>query len=71
MPVNRRYPIAELISACKYYIERTNRRISFEWALIRGETDTVESARDLGVLLKGMARDSVHCECIDQNFHLS
>ena len=54
MPVNKRYPIPELLEACRYYIERTNRRISFEWALIRGDTDTEETAHELGRLLKGM-----------------
>jgi len=54
MPVNRRYNIAELLDAIRYYISKTNRRVSFEWALIAGETDTVQSARELGKLLKGM-----------------
>lgn len=54
MPVNTKYPIEELIDACKYYISKTNRRISFEWALIEGETDTLDSAKDLGKLLRGM-----------------
>ena len=45
MPVNKRYPIQELLDACRYYVARTNRRITFEWALIRGETDTVETAQ--------------------------
>jgi 23S rRNA (adenine2503-C2)-methyltransferase len=54
MPVNKRYPISELIEACKYYVHKTNRRITFEWALINGETDTVETAHELGRLLEGM-----------------
>ena len=54
MPVNLRYPISELIDSCKYYIAKTNRRISFEWALIRNETDTAETAHELGSLLQGM-----------------
>eukprot|EP01032_Pedospumella_encystans_P019986 gene19986-22716_t len=54
MPVNKRFPIPELLDACRYYIERTNRRISFEWALIRDQTDTEETAHELGRLLKGM-----------------
>ena len=56
MPVNKRYPIPELLDACRYYVQKTNRRISFEWALIRNETDTVQTARDLGNLLRGL-----HC----------
>jgi 23S rRNA (adenine2503-C2)-methyltransferase len=37
MPVNKRFPIAELMEACRYYVKKTNRRITFEWALISGE----------------------------------
>lgn len=54
MPVNKRYPIAELMSACREYIAATNRRITFEWALIHGVNDTPEVARRLAVLLQGM-----------------
>ena len=54
MPVNTRYPIEELIDACQYYVSKTNRRITFEWALIRGETDTAETAHELGNLLQGL-----------------
>ena len=45
MPVNRRYPISELLDSCRYYIEKTNRRISFEYTLISGVNDTEEEAR--------------------------
>ncbi len=54
MPVNRRYPIHELLDACRYYIEKTNRRISFEYTLIQGVNDTPEEAERLVKLLKGM-----------------
>jgi 23S rRNA (adenine2503-C2)-methyltransferase len=54
LPVNKRWPLAELMDACRYYIEQTGRRVSFEWALIRGETDTPERAHALGNLLQGM-----------------
>ena len=54
MPINTRYPIEELIDACQYYVGKTNRRITFEWALIRGETDTSETAHELGNLLQGL-----------------
>ena len=54
MPVNNRYPIAELLSACHYYVDKTHRRVTFEWALIRGDTDTPETAHELGRLLKGL-----------------
>ncbi len=54
LPVNRRWPIAEVLDACRYYIDKTGRRVSFEWALIRGQTDTPQQAQALGHLLKGM-----------------
>lgn len=54
MPVNKRFNILELLDSCRYYIEKTNRRISFEWALISGQTDTEESAHELGKLLQGI-----------------
>ncbi|HJB26065.1 MAG TPA: 23S rRNA (adenine(2503)-C(2))-methyltransferase RlmN [Firmicutes bacterium] len=54
MPVNHRYPVEELIAACKDYTRITGRRISFEYALISGVTDTDECAYQLAKLLKGM-----------------
>jgi len=54
MPINHRYPVSDLISACKEYISRTNRRVTFEWALIQGVNDSPEQAKDLATLLKGM-----------------
>lgn len=54
IPVNRRWPIADIIDACHYYIDKTGRRLTFEWALINGENDTPEQAMLLGELLKGM-----------------
>ena len=54
MPVNRRYPIDELMKACRYYVEKTNRRLTFEYALIDGENDSDETALALARLLKGM-----------------
>lgn len=53
MPVNRRYPLDELIPACKTYFEQTGRRISFEYAMIGGVNDTPECARQLIRLLRG------------------
>ena len=43
-----------MLQACRDYIEKTNRRISFEYALIRGENDNIEDAKGLVKLLKGM-----------------
>lgn len=54
MPVNDKYPIESVLDACQYYIEKTRRRISFEWALISGVTDTYTAACELGELLRGM-----------------
>jgi 23S rRNA (adenine2503-C2)-methyltransferase len=54
IPVNRKWPVAELIAACHYYIEKTGRRLTFEWALINGENDTIEQAQKLGQLVRGM-----------------
>ncbi|MEQ2130491.1 23S rRNA (adenine(2503)-C(2))-methyltransferase RlmN [Caldanaerobacter subterraneus KAk] len=54
MPINRAYPLEELMKACRYYIEKTNRRITFEYALIDGVNDKKEHAYQLVDLLKGM-----------------
>lgn len=54
LPVNRRWPLRDLMQACREYIDKTGRRVTFEWALISGETDTPEQAHALGKLLQGM-----------------
>ncbi len=54
IPVNRKWPIEEIIEACHYYIMKTGRRLTFEWALIAQENDTIEQAQALGKLLQGM-----------------
>ena len=54
MPIAYKYSIAELMETCRYFISQTNRRITFEYALIEGENDTEEDAHRLGKLLKGM-----------------
>ena len=54
MPVNRKYPVKELIKACKDYIDTTSRRISFEYAMIRDVNDSDECAFELASLLKGI-----------------
>ena len=54
MPVNDKYPIGELMMACRDYIEKTGRRISFEYAVIKGVNDTRSDAEGLIRLLKGM-----------------
>ncbi len=54
LPVNKSYPIDEVLTACKEYITKTGRRITFEWALVNGVNDTPEQARLLASKLKGM-----------------
>lgn len=53
MPVNRKYRIADVMSAARYYFERTGRRVIFEYTLIRGENDTEECAAELARLVRG------------------
>ncbi len=53
MPVNNRYSISELMTACKYYFNETGRRISYEFALIDGVNDNKDTADKLIRLLKG------------------
>jgi 23S rRNA (adenine2503-C2)-methyltransferase len=54
VPPARRWPLAELMDACRTYIAKRQRRIFFEWTLIDGENDTPEQAHALGQLLHGM-----------------
>jgi len=53
VPVARRWPLADLMAACRYFSERTDRRIFFEWTLIEGQNDGPEEAAELARLLKG------------------
>ena len=54
MPVNRRWPVDELLAACREYYAKTSRRISFEYAMIRDVNDSPETARLLLRKLKGL-----------------
>lgn len=54
MPVNRKYNIAELMEACRFYIKLTNKRVTFEYALMKDVNDRDRDAHKLGILLKGM-----------------
>ncbi len=54
MPINRRYPMSELLGACREYQKKTGRRISFEYALIDGVNDSPDAARELAGRLKGL-----------------
>ena len=54
LPVNRRWPLAELLDACRHYVDATGRRVTFEWALIEGQNDSEAEAHRLGRLLAGL-----------------
>jgi 23S rRNA (adenine2503-C2)-methyltransferase len=54
LPVNRKFSIEQVLDACRYYSEKTGRRLTFEWALINGVNDTREQAEKLGMLLRGI-----------------
>lgn len=54
MPIANKYKIKEILDSCNYYINKTNRRITFEYALVKDVNDSIEEARSLGKLLKGM-----------------
>lgn len=56
MPISKRYTLEKLLKACKYYIDKTGRRVTFEYALIHNVNDDVISAQKLVNLLK-----TVHC----------
>lgn len=54
MPVSRRWSMEELLSACRYYIQATGRRISFEYTVVEGVNDSPECAAELAKRLRGM-----------------
>ena len=54
MPVNRAYPMDDLLAACRRYIDQTGRRVSFEYAMLRGVNDSADCARELARRLGGM-----------------
>lgn len=54
MPIANAYSIKEILDACRYYIKKTNRRVTFEYSLIKGVNDSEEHANALAKLLKGM-----------------
>ena len=53
MPIANKYTIKEILSACKYYFQKTNRRVVFEYVLVLGKNDTEEDAKRLSQILKG------------------
>ena len=54
VPLNRRWPVAELLAACRRYVERTHRRVTFEYILIRDLNDAPELAEELARQLDGL-----------------
>jgi 23S rRNA (adenine2503-C2)-methyltransferase len=54
MPIANKYSIEEIMDACRYYLEQTGRRISFEYSLVKGVNDTKECARELIDLVTGL-----------------
>lgn len=54
MPIANKYSISEIMEACRYYINTTGRRVTFEYSLVKGENDTDECAKILSDLIKGM-----------------
>lgn len=54
MPVNKKYNISKLLTACKYYVNKTGRRITFEYTLINRKNDFSQNAEELSNLLKGV-----------------
>ncbi len=65
MPVNKAYPIKELIESAKYYFEKTRRRVIFEYALVEGKNSDKKSAEELAHLLKGFP---CHVNLINLNY---
>jgi 23S rRNA (adenine2503-C2)-methyltransferase len=54
MPIAQKYTIKEVLDACREYIKITNKRITFEYSLIKGVNDSIENAYELSRILKGM-----------------
>lgn len=53
MPVNRKFDITELMAACERYVEKTNRKVFFEYVMLKGVNDSPETARELAELMRG------------------
>jgi 23S rRNA (adenine2503-C2)-methyltransferase len=64
VPVNKKYPLEELIPACRRYFDRTGRRVSFEYALFSGVNDSLSQAQSLADLIQGM---NCHVNLISAN----
>src|SRR5437016_4889515 len=66
MPINRKYPLQELLAACKDYIAATKRQVTFEYVLLSGVNDTAGYAHQLGELLAPL-KQYAHVNCIPVN----
>jgi len=64
MPVNKRYPIDQLLEACRLYFQKTGRRVSFEYTLIAGQNDSTAQAKTLAAVLKNGMRCPCHVNLI-------
>jgi 23S rRNA (adenine2503-C2)-methyltransferase len=53
VPINRKYPVGDLVESAQGYAGRTGRRVSYEWVMLAGVNDTRRDANELGALLKG------------------
>jgi 23S rRNA (adenine2503-C2)-methyltransferase len=65
MPINRAYKLPDLMEAVKYYINKTGRRVTFEYGLFGGVNDQVEHAEELAQLVKGL---KCHINLIPVNY---
>jgi 23S rRNA (adenine2503-C2)-methyltransferase len=65
MPINKSFKVQDLMDAVKVYIEKTNRRVSFEYIMLGGVNDSIETAEDLGHMLEPLRL--VHVNCIPYN----
>jgi len=65
MPINRAYKLPDLMDAVRYYIEKTGRRVTFEYGLFGGVNDQIEHAEELAQLLKGL---KCHVNLIPVNY---
>lgn len=65
MPINKAYPLPKLMEAVRYYVEKTGRRVTFEYGLFGGVNDQIEHAEQLVELLKGL---KCHVNLIPVNY---
>lgn len=54
LPIAKKYEIHDAVEACRYYYEKTGRRITFEYSLVGGQNDTAQDAKELAALIHGM-----------------